>query len=74
MSTFHAAKRLVVKQVALTCNLFGSLTSACVPVCSSFNLAVAVAVMCLCHLAQYNVHYSDGLRRGSQSIMHLWLT
>lgn len=35
---------------------------------------VAVAVMHLCHLAQYNVHYSDGLRRGSQSIMHLRLT
>lgn len=40
--------------------------------CNSFNLVLAVAVMHLCHLAQYNVHYSDGLWRGSQSIMHSW--
>lgn len=38
----------------------------------TFN-TVAVAAMHLCHLAQY-VHYSDGLWRGSQSIMHLRLT
>lgn len=40
--------------------------------CIIFNLASAVEVMHLCHLVWYNVHYSHGLRSGSQSIMHLW--
>lgn len=42
-------------------------------VCNLFNLAVPDAAMHLCHLAQYNIHYSDVLLRGIQSLMYLWL-